>query len=68
MYSTTSLDSHILYIAMILYRLFGKKNPTHFSIKWVDIMNEVVEGYTFNWAKMLSDNLATEIVEYQSLK
>jgi hypothetical protein len=31
-------------------------------------MNEVVEGYTFNWAKMLSDNLVKEIDEYQSLK
>ena len=31
-------------------------------------MNEVVEGYTFNLDKMLSDNLAKEITEYQSLK
>jgi hypothetical protein len=48
--------------------LFGKKNPTHFSVEWVAIMNEVAEGYTFNWAKMLYDNLAKEIVEYQSSK
>jgi hypothetical protein len=68
MYSMTFLDAHILYISMILCRLFEKKNPTHFSVQWVDIMNEVDEGYTFNWDKMLSDNLAKEIVEYQSLK
>jgi hypothetical protein len=61
MYSTTSLDSHILYIAMILCHLFGKNKRAHLSVEWVAIMNEVDEGYTFNWDKMLSDNLAKEI-------
>jgi hypothetical protein len=65
MYATMYLDAHMLYVAMMLYRLFGKKNPTHFSIEWVAIMNEVAEGYTFNWAKMLSNNLAKEIAEYK---
>jgi hypothetical protein len=68
MYSTTSLDAHMLYIAMMLYRLFGKMNPTHFLVDWVAIMNEVAERYTFNSDKMLSNNLAKEIVEYQSSK
>jgi hypothetical protein len=68
MYSTTSLDAHMLYIAMMLCHLFGKNKPTHFSIEWVAIMNEVAKGYTFNWDKMLHDNLANEIVEYQSSK
>jgi hypothetical protein len=68
MYATTSLDAHMLYIAMILCRLFGKNNPTHFLVEWVAIMNEVAEGYTFNWDKMLSDNLAKEIDEHQSKK
>jgi hypothetical protein len=31
-------------------------------------MNEVAKGYTFNWAKMLSDNLAKEIIDYKSTK
>ena len=65
MYATMSLDAHMLYVAMMLCFLFGKKNPTHFSIEWVAIMNEIAKGYTFNWAKMLSDNLAKEIVEYK---
>jgi len=68
MYSTVSLDAHMLYIAMMLCLMFGKKNHMHFSVEWVAIMNEVVEGYTFNWAKMFSDNLANEIVEYKSSK
>jgi hypothetical protein len=31
-------------------------------------MNEVAEGYTFNWDKMLSDNLAKEIIDYKTIK
>jgi hypothetical protein len=68
MYATMSLDAHMVYVAMMLCRLFGKKIPTHFSVEWVSIMNEVAEGYTFNWAKMLSDNLAKEIVDYKTMK
>jgi len=68
MYDTTSLDAHMLYVSIMIFHLFGKKNPTHFSVEWVSIVNEVAESYTFNWAKMLSDNLAKEIVEYKSTK
>ena len=50
---------------MMLCRLFGRKNPTHFHTEWVTIIHEVAEGYTFNWGKILSDNLTKEIVEYQ---
>ena len=52
----------------MLCRLFGGKNPAHFTVEWVSIINEVVKGYTFNWAKMLSNNLAKEIVDYKTLK
>jgi hypothetical protein len=68
LYATTSLEAHMIYVAMILCRLFGKKSPTHFPVAWVPIMHEVAEGYSFNWAKMLSDNLAKEITEYQLAK
>jgi len=47
-YSTTSLDAHIMYISMMLCRIFGKKNPTQFTIEWVPIIHEVVEGFTFD--------------------
>jgi hypothetical protein len=52
-------------MAMMLCHLFRKTNPAHFSVEWVAIMNEVVEGYTFNWDKMFFYNLDKEIVEYQ---
>jgi hypothetical protein len=65
MHTTTSLYTHMLYVAMMLCCLFGKKNPTHFSVEWVAIMNEIVEGYTFNWYIMLSGSLAKEITNYK---
>jgi hypothetical protein len=68
MYATMSLDVHMIYVAIMLCRLFGKKSPTHFPVEWVSIMHEVAEGYTFNWAKMLSNNLAKEITEYKMVK
>jgi hypothetical protein len=68
MYATTSLETHMIYVAMMLCRLFEKKIPTHFPVEWVSIMHEVAEGYTFNWAKILSDNLAKEIIEYKMTK
>jgi hypothetical protein len=67
-YATMSLDLHMVHVAMILYRLFGNKIPTHFSMEWVSIMNEVDEGFTFNWAKLLLDNLAKGIVKYKIVK
>jgi hypothetical protein len=58
----------MIYVAMILCRTFEKKGPTHFLVEWVPIMNEVAKGYTFNWAKFFSDNLAKEIVDYKTTK
>jgi hypothetical protein len=67
-YATSSLDTHMIYVAMMLCRLFGKKSPTHFPMEWVSIMHEVAEGYRFNWAKILSENLAKEVTEYKLAK
>jgi len=67
-YATTLLEAHMIYVAIILCRLFGKKNSSHFPLAWVTIMHEVVERYSFNWAKTLLDNLAKEITEYQLAK
>jgi len=57
-----------MYIAMMLYRMFGRKTPAHFTIECVPIIHEVAKGYTFDWGKMLSENLAKEIVDYKMLK
>jgi hypothetical protein len=58
----------MIYVAMMLCRLFGKKDFTHFLLAWVPIMHEVAEGFSFNWAKMLLENMDKEIIEYQSMK
>jgi hypothetical protein len=67
-YATESLDSHMMYVAMILCRIFRRENSAHFMLSWVLIMHEVAEGFSFNWAKMLSDSLAKEITKYQTFK
>jgi hypothetical protein len=46
--STSSLNEHMIYVAMMLCRIFRRKSSTHFSVEWVSIMHEVAEGYTFN--------------------
>jgi len=61
---TASLDSHMMYVAMMPCRLFGRENSTNFLLSWVSIMYEVAKGFSFNWAKILSDSLAKEVTEY----
>ena len=56
-YAVTSLEPHMMYVAMMLCRLFGKENSAHFLFPWVPIMHTVAEGYSFDWAKILLDNL-----------
>jgi hypothetical protein len=58
----------MIYVAVMLCRLFGKHDSAHFLLAWVPIMHEVAKGYSFNWVNMLSDNLAKEITEYQLKK
>jgi len=55
-----------MYIAMILCRLYRNKNPTHFIVDWVTIIHEVAEGFTFDWGKLLFDNLVKKIGVHKS--
>jgi hypothetical protein len=57
-----------MYIAMIMCRIYGKENTTHFYLSWVPIIHKVAEGYSFDWAKILLDSSANEIKEYQTNK
>jgi hypothetical protein len=67
-YATTPLNEYMVYVALMLCRLFGKKSPTHFPAEWVPLLHEAAEGYSFNWNKILSDNLAKEVIEYQTAR
>jgi hypothetical protein len=51
----------MVYVAMILCKLFGKKNPCHFPTEWVPFLEEASEGFSFNWDKILFDNIAKEV-------
>jgi hypothetical protein len=57
-----------MYIAMMMCKLYGKENTTNLFLPWVPIIHTVVEGYSFDWAKILSDSLTSEIIEYQTNK
>jgi hypothetical protein len=67
-YATTSLNEYMVYVAMMLCRLFGKKSPCHFPAEWVPFLEEASEGYSFNWSKILSDNLAKEVSDYKAAR
>jgi hypothetical protein len=67
-YPVSALEPQIMYIAMMMCRLYGKENTTHFFLPWVPIIHSVAEGYSFDWEKILSDSLVQEIARYQSLR
>lgn len=65
MYATDSLSSPFCYAAAILCRLFGKPDINKFSSEWLPLVDAVVNATIMNWAQILSDNLATAILEYR---
>ena len=64
MYATGSLSSPFCYAAAMLCRLFGKPAIKKFSSKWLPLLDVAVNATIMNWAKILSHNLATAILEY----
>jgi hypothetical protein len=67
-YATTSLNEYMVYVSIMLCRLFRRKDPYHFHADWVPFLEEASEGYAFNWSNILSDNLAQEILNYRVAK
>jgi hypothetical protein len=51
---------------MMTYRLYGKEYTTPFFLPWVPLIHTVIQGFSFNWAKLLSDSLTSLITEYQA--
>ena len=56
-YAIASLNKYMVYVAMMLCKIFRRKDPCHFHADWVPFLEEVSEGRSFNWHKILSDNL-----------
>jgi hypothetical protein len=67
-YATASLSDCMRYLAMMLCRLYGKKDSNHFSAEWTPLLEEVSEGHSFNWHKILSDNITTEVTNYKAAR
>jgi hypothetical protein len=67
-YATASLNDYMRYLVMMLCRLYGKKDSNHFSAEWTPLLEEVSEGNSFNWHKILSDNITTEVTNYKTAR
>jgi hypothetical protein len=67
-YAISSLNEYMVYVAMMLCKLFGKKNPCHFLAEWVPFLEEASKGYSFNWDKILSDNIAKKVSNYKDAR
>jgi hypothetical protein len=67
-YSISSLVPQFMYIAMMVCILYGKEETSHFFLPWVPLIHTVAEGFSFDWAKLLSDSLASRITEYRAQK
>ena len=63
-----SLNEYMVYVGMMLCRLFGRKDPFHFNADWTPFLEEVLEGRSFNWYKILSDNIASEVINYKTAR
>ena len=63
-YSISSLEPQFKYVAMMACRMYGKEDTTHFFLPWELLIYTVVEGFSFDWAKLLSDSLTSRITEY----
>jgi hypothetical protein len=61
-YPTTKLKTPYQYIVAMLYRLYGKKNASKFTFPLMPLIYYFTnEGLEFNWADILSGNLAAAI-------
>jgi hypothetical protein len=67
-YSISSLEPQFIYIAMMTCRLYGREDTAHFFLPWVPLMHTIVDGYSFDWEKMLSDSLTRQITKYRMQK
>jgi hypothetical protein len=63
-YSVSSLEPPFRYIAMMACRLHGREDTTHFFLPWVPLIHTVSKGLSFDWAKLLSDSLTSQITKY----
>lgn len=65
MYSTTSISPPRSFAIAMLCRMFDKPDRNNFSPEWLPLIDAVVNATIMNWAQILSNNLAKEIMDYR---
>lgn len=65
MCSVDSLAFPYCYAGVMMCKLFRVHNSAKFSIDMVPLMEAAINGYIMDWANILSDIMATEILEYR---
>lgn len=64
MYATGSLASPYCFSTAMLCRLFGKPDINKFSLEWLPLLDATTNATIMDWAQILSDNLASAILNF----
>jgi len=62
-YFVDSLASPYCYVGAMMSRMWGQHDSAKFTIDMVLLMEVAINGYVMDWANILSDRLATAILE-----
>lgn len=65
-YSVDSLTSPYCYVGAMMCRMWGIHDSAKFTIEIIPLMEAAINGYVMDWANILSDKLATTILEYRA--
>lgn len=66
MYAIGSLSSPYCFAAAMLSRLFENPDINRFSSEWLPLLDAATNATIMDWAMILSDNLASAILHYQT--
>ena len=65
-YSVDSLSSPYCYAGIMMCRLWGLHDSANFTIEMVPLMELTCNSEVMDWATILSDKLATAVLEFRS--
>ena len=65
MYYVDSLASPYCYVATMICRLLGSPNSSKFSIEMVPLIEAVVNSFVMDWATIMSEKMASQILDYR---
>ena len=65
-YSVDSLASPYCYAGIMMCRLWGLHDSSNFTIEMVPLMEAAVNSVIMDWATILSDKLATAVLDFRN--